>query len=75
MVLGSLKFNASLTFAQRRIQWDQPDSMTREYKIALASSFVGEPLVIAAEGTPSAVITPSSSQASLRAYSTSCKWK
>jgi hypothetical protein len=46
LVLGSLKFHANLTFAQRRVQWPEPDRMTQEFKLALASSFVGLPVCL-----------------------------
>lgn len=43
LVLGNLKYHCNLTFAQRRIQWPENDAnkLTPEFKLALASSFVG----------------------------------
>jgi hypothetical protein len=42
LVLGNLKYHCNMTFAQRRIQWPEPDGKyTPEFKLALASSFVG----------------------------------
>jgi hypothetical protein len=46
MVLGTLKFHCKMTFAQRRFQYPAPDQLlskelSEEWKLALASSFLG----------------------------------
>jgi hypothetical protein len=57
LVLGNLKFHCDYTFLQRRIQFPAaPDSLskqlTMEHRLALASSYVGKPLMIKEEITP-----------------------